>query len=799
MALQVWLPLNGDLKNKGCDSDYDVPSTNYAVWANDGKIGNKSLYATTTTSGVLGYSKTLTNDHSYSICAWLKNSDETTGSRYIIWTGSDSGSVGFGMRLAYSTPSVVQCLMFGYTIEVTIGYNSWHHICMVIDYEHLSFSVYLDGTFVDKKTYAINTVSNYGVNIGWLRPSYYPFKGQINDVRIYDHCLSPAEVKEISRGLILHYKLDDPYIGLKFYEYLEKSSTAGTKDYIDTGINNYSVESIRCVCEASINDTGDSAFFGTRGNYYVFYKLSDNYFWPQSKATTMNNTTLSIDTRYIIDYNKGHFTVTDKNGLLYQEATRTSTTLNTSNLYIFNFNPTDSRTAQAKIYYFKIYNNDVLLRDFVPCSYNGEPGFWDKVECKFYGNKGSGTFTLGTEVSLTTIVTDSSGYGNHGTINGTLKITSDVVKYKNCVSFDSSRIISDDINLNGSEPFSISCRMKITTSKTYQPVFWLGNGTTANGICLHGSSSNRLEGGDGTAKFDNTGIVNAQDIWKHIVIIWDKSSVKRYTDVVLTQTIAYNIGFGSTLSKLYVGYFWGGYFAGNISDVRIYATALSEEDVRQLYEVSTKVDNKGNIECFEIEESSTNPEITKTGIVKAKNCIETFDYLYLPAGAYVNTDVAYTYNETCTADTVMRYASGGSGRDLMGYSPSGGGYWGVTANGAWEPHGTFSYTDSDITKVNRIHYSFSSERDAGTYRIGILSGSYSVRDKYIYRVTLYHEGTLVRDMYPAKHGSAFGLVDIVTNVFYPSVGSNVTVGNDNSEYRAKIRNNYIEVNEFIEV
>ena len=182
------------------------------------------------------------------------------------------------MRLAYSTPSVVQCLMFGYTIEVTIGYNSWHHICMVIDYEHLSFSVYLDGTFVDKKTYAINTVSNYGVNIGWLRPSYYPFKGQINDVRIYDHCLSPAEVKEISRGLILHYKLDDPYIGLKFYEYLEKSSTAGTKDYIDTGINNYSVESIRCVCEASINDTGDSAFFGTRGNYYVFYKLSDNYF-----------------------------------------------------------------------------------------------------------------------------------------------------------------------------------------------------------------------------------------------------------------------------------------------------------------------------------------------------------------------------------------------------------------------------------------------------------------------------------------------------------------------------------------
>ena len=41
--------------------------------------------------------------------------------------------------------------------------------------------------------------------------SNYKLNGSINDVRVYDHCLSPKEVREISKALVLHYKLDDAY------------------------------------------------------------------------------------------------------------------------------------------------------------------------------------------------------------------------------------------------------------------------------------------------------------------------------------------------------------------------------------------------------------------------------------------------------------------------------------------------------------------------------------------------------------------------------------------------------------
>lgn len=57
----------------------------------------------------------------------------------------------------------------------------------------------------------------------------------------------------------------------------------------------------------------------------------------------------------------------------------------------------------ANLYSCQIYDNDVLVRDFVPCENSvGEIGLYDVVNNQFYGNSGTGTFGNGGYTSLRT-------------------------------------------------------------------------------------------------------------------------------------------------------------------------------------------------------------------------------------------------------------------------------------------------------------------------------------------------------------------------------------------------------------
>lgn len=70
---------------------------------------------------------------------------------------------------------------------------------------------------------------------------------------------------------------------------------------------------------------------------------------------------------------------------------------NTNNQTILLYDSNNHETTiSARIYYFQIYDNDILVRDFVPAlDQNGVPCMYDRVEQKYYYNAGTGDFIAG--------------------------------------------------------------------------------------------------------------------------------------------------------------------------------------------------------------------------------------------------------------------------------------------------------------------------------------------------------------------------------------------------------------------
>ena len=103
--------------------------------------------------------------------------------------------------------------------------------------------------------------------------------------------------------------------------------------------------------------------------------------------------------------------------------TMTSSAANCRNLSMFAFGRNTwsglANKFYGKIYYLKIYEAGVLVRNFIPCiNQSNVAGMYDTVNDVFYTNAGTGTFNTGSVVSKTSVgdlVTDTSdiNYGKY--------------------------------------------------------------------------------------------------------------------------------------------------------------------------------------------------------------------------------------------------------------------------------------------------------------------------------------------------------------------------------------------------
>lgn len=258
------------------------------------------------------------------------------------------------------------------------------------------------------------------------------------------------------------------------------------------------------------------------------------------------------------------------------------------------------------------------------------------------------------------------------------------------------------------------------------------------------------DGNDNPFKTDSNINIPAihDNSWRHFAVTFGQGISKLYIDGIYIGKAATYRSPKTTNKPIKIG---GGFngthtydWNGGISDFRVYNHCLSEDDIKRIYN-----------------SMSVSYEIPDTyGII---------NFLKFLPGQYINTQLAISANTVSLTKADIYYEANGSGRDLMGWDSSSVGYWGVTANGTWEKA---TASDPSITNLNHITYNKSSAKQ-GTYQIGALNGSYSVRTKYIGHFEISVSNVIRRDMFPCyrKSDMKYGMYDTITKTFYTNNGS----------------------------
>jgi hypothetical protein len=237
-----------------------------------------------------------------------------------------------------------------------------------------------------------------------------------------------------------------------------------------------------------------------------------------------------------------------------------------------------------------------------------------------------------------TIINDSSGYEYNGNIVGQSPTSiSDSPRYQSGIHLGG--ILSGIATTSGT--FGWNDLTQLTISAWIRPTQSVSSWSGGIGIAIMGDDSNkrrfvitdyadtfRVEYTNGSYSTLNSGKTLAVNEWHFCAATLNGTEVKMYFDgeLVSTQTIDWGSSTLDSDMMFEVGidnHGSYGIFTGDYSDVRLYCTPLSAEDIKTLYDTSMRIDKSGNTHNFEIKEDySYQPDLSKTGILKNRNFFE---------------------------------------------------------------------------------------------------------------------------------------------------------------------------------
>ena len=207
MSLQVWLPLNGDLENKGLDV---ISYTGTPAYETSKKLPqgvNVKTSSLTITSPALDGAK------NFSVAFWVMCKSDSTITRdwnqcLQLGTRTADGASGAAFRFestnthdprAVSTHNNTAFSITSGSRVLARNKDQWYHVCVTYDGAHVYY--YSNGAYIGTDT-GLGGCLNGKIIIG-----HNSYPGTINDLRVYDHVLSQKEINEIHKTKVLHYKL----------------------------------------------------------------------------------------------------------------------------------------------------------------------------------------------------------------------------------------------------------------------------------------------------------------------------------------------------------------------------------------------------------------------------------------------------------------------------------------------------------------------------------------------------------------------------------------------------------------
>ena len=543
----------------------------------------------------------MTTIQNTSVCAWVKSTSSTLALGGI---SHDTGNTTIGSCTLYSSGWQFSGNgSWTYVSGGTVANTSiWHHVCCTID--DTNIITYLDGikvttvTLTSKNAITNLTSSNF-IEIGCDHPGGNEFlTGYVNDFRVYDHCLSAAEVHEISQGLVVHYKLDDNV------QTITNAFNMGSWN-TNTASGGFSVW----------GPSGHSGSRGTNTDRQYIYSPDRSYsYWIAHGANTDTS-------KYYIFYQSPAFDggyrslsciVKEENSLPIDDAWF---------MPGWNANVVGEGHAPVSTWTHKY----PLGNGFYLCQVDGfyQDGSNDLVcltvnnghkvyisEIWLENNRQVASNPLAQ--STTTQVQDSSGYGHNGTIINTPSLVNSQARYTSNIHFSAN---NQHIQLpaitysNFGNSFTIAWWGKRSTHSNM--MFWgFSDGNRLNGmyngtLWNTGDSSNNPIYKPGTT---TTITAPTATSWHHYVMMGNGTKSQLYVDGVLYgEAKTYK---GLTGTSIWING-WRNHTEYSsadmdISDFRIYCTVLSADDILSLYHTAAKVDNLGGLHTFEVIENIPN-------------------------------------------------------------------------------------------------------------------------------------------------------------------------------------------------